>query len=313
MKSDKKQIRLFSGNANLPLAEKIARYLGVPMGNVEITRFSDGEIGVKFNDNIRGADVFIVQPTIPPSDHMMELLLMIDAARRASAERITAVIPYFGYARQDRKDQPRVALSAKLVANLISVAGTSRVLTLDLHSASIQGFFDIPFDHLYSTAIFLDYLKKHGLRNPVVVSPDVGSIKRARAYANRLDAELAVVDKKRIGPNEVGTVTLIGEVQNRDVILFDDIIDTAGTICGAAKLLKKSGAKNILAVCTHAILSGSAVGLIDESPISKLAVTDTIRIPENKIIGKIEVLGSAELFGEAIRRIHCEESISSLF
>jgi ribose-phosphate pyrophosphokinase len=313
MKTDKKHIRLFSGNANLPLAEKIAQYLGIPLGDAEITRFSDGEIGVKLNDNIRGADVFIVQPTIPPCDHMMEMLLMIDAARRASAERITAVIPYFGYARQDRKDQPRVALSAKLVANLISIAGTSRVLTLDLHSASIQGFFDIPFDHLYSTAIFLDYLKKHTLQNPVVVSPDVGSIKRARAYANRLDADLAVVDKKRTGPNEVGAVTLIGEVQDRDVILFDDIIDTAGTICGAAALLKRSHAKNILAVCTHAILSGGAVGLINESPISKLVVTDTVRIPEAKIIGKIEVLSSANLFGEAIRRIHCEESISSLF
>jgi ribose-phosphate pyrophosphokinase len=313
MKTDKKHIRLFSGTANQPLAGKIARYLGIPVGNVEITRFSDGEIGVRFNDNIRGADVFIVQPTIPPCDYMMELLLMIDAARRASAERITAVIPYFGYARQDRKDQPRVALSAKLVANLVSVAGTSRVLTMDLHSASIQGFFDIPFDHLYSTAIFMGYLKKHRLRNPVVVSPDVGSIKRARAYANRLKVELAVVDKKRIGPNEIGTVALMGDVADRDVILFDDIVDTAGTLCRAAELLKKSGAKTILALCTHAILSGGAVAMINESPISRLAVTDTIRIPEEKILGKIEVLSCARLFGEAIRRIHCEESISSLF
>jgi len=313
MKSDKKHMKLFSGNANQPLAQDIARYLRVTLGDVDITRFSDGEIGVKYNENIRGADVFIIQPTIPPCDYLMELLLMIDAAKRASAERITAVIPYFGYARQDRKDQPRVALSAKLVANLISIAGSNRILTLDLHSASIQGFFDIPFDHLYSTAVFLDYLKKERLSNPVVVSPDVGSIKRARAYANRLEADLAVVDKKRIGPNEISAVTLIGDVANRDVILFDDMVDTAGTLCSAANLLKRTGAKNILAVCTHAILSGNAVQTIEASAISKLVVTDTIQIPENKAIGKIEILKSAKLFGEAIKRIHCEESISSLF
>jgi len=313
MTSKTKHIQLFSGNANKPLAEAIARYLKISMGDVEIARFSDGEIGVKFNENIRGADVFIVQPTIPPSDHLLELLLMIDAARRASAQRITAVIPYFGYARQDRKDQPRVALSAKLVANLISVAGTSRILTLDLHSASIQGFFDIPFDHLYSTAIFLKYLKRQRLQNIVVVSPDVGSIKRARAYANRLNADLAVVDKKRIGRNEVDSVTLIGEVGDRNVLLFDDMVDTAGTLCGAAKLLKRFGAKSILAVCTHPILSGNAVNTIEESPISKMVVTDTILVPDSKKTSKIEILSSAALFGEAIKRIHCEKSISSLF
>ncbi len=313
MISETKHIQLFSGNANKPLAEAIARYLKIPMGDVEIARFSDGEIGVKFNENIRGEDVFIVQPTIPPCDYLMELLLMIDAAKRASAKRITAVIPYFGYARQDRKDQPRVALSAKLVANLISVAGTNRILTLDLHSASIQGFFDIPFDHLYSTAIFLKYLKKRPIENAVVVSPDVGSIKRARAYANRLNTDLAVVDKKRIGRNEVDSVTLIGEVKGRNVILFDDMVDTAGTLCGAAKLLKRFGAKSILAICTHPILSGNAVNLIEESPISKMVVTDTILVPDSKKTGKIEILSSAALFGEAIKRIHYEKSISSLF
>lgn len=307
------QLKLFSGNANRPLAEKIAEYLSISLGDVEISRFSDGEISVKYNENIRGADVFIVQPTSPPCDNLMELLLMIDAAKRASAKRITAVIPYFGYARQDRKDQPRVALSAKLVANLISVAGTDRVLTMDLHSASIQGFFDIPFDHLYSAIIFIDYLKRQSLENPVVVAPDVGSTKRARAYANRLNTDLAIVDKKRIGPNAVEAVSLIGSVENRDVILFDDIVDTGATLCNAAELLKRSGAKTIIAACTHPLLSGNAVSLIEKSPISKLVVLDTLKIPKEKNHKKIEILSSASLFGEAIQRIHHEESISSLF
>ena len=306
-------MKIFSANANQPLAQKIAAYLEIPLGDAEITRFSDGEISVKYNENIRGADVFIVQPTCPPADHLMELLLMIDAAKRASAKRITAVIPYFGYARQDRKDQPRVALSAKLVANLISVAGTDRVLTMDLHSPSIQGFFDIPFDHLYSAAIFIDFLKAQALQNPVVVSPDIGSTKRARAYANRLNSDFAIVDKKRIDPNEVESVTLIGKVEDRDVILFDDIIDTAGTLCAAAGLLKRSGAKRIIAVCTHPILSGNSVANIERSPMSRVVVSDTLQVPPEKMNGKIEVLTAAALFGEAIKRIHNEESISSLF
>lgn len=306
-------LKLFTGNANRSLAEKIAEYLSISLGDVEISRFSDGEICVKYNENIRGADVFILQPTSPPSDNLMELLLMIDAAKRASAKRITAVIPYFGYARQDRKDQPRVALSAKLVANLISVAGTDRVLTMDLHSPSIQGFFDIPFDHLYSAIIFIDYLKRQHLENPVVVAPDVGSTKRARAYANRLNTDLAIVDKKRIGPNAVEAVSLIGSVKNRDVILFDDIVDTGATLCNAAELLKRSGAKNIVAACTHPLLSGKAVSFIEKSPISKLVVLDTLKIPSEKNTKKIKMLSSAALFGEAIQRIHHEESISSLF
>ena len=306
-------MKIFSANANQPLAQKIAAYLEIPLGDAEITRFSDGEISVKYNENIRGADVFIVQPTCPPADHLMELLLMIDAAKRASAKRITAVIPYFGYARQDRKDQPRVALSAKLVANLISVAGTDRVLTMDLHSPSIQGFFDIPFDPLYSAAIFIDFLKAQALQNPVVVSPDIGSTKRARAYANRLNSDFAIVDKKRIDPNEVESVTLIGKVEDRDVILFDDIIDTAGTLCAAAGLLKRSGAKRIIAACTHPILSGNSVSNIERSPMSIVVVSDTLQVPPEKMNGKIEVLTAAALFGEAIKRIHNEESISSLF
>ena len=307
------QIKIFSGTANVPLAEGIAHYLNIPLGNVEIKRFSDGEIFAKYNENIRGADVFLVQPTKPPADNIMELLLLIDAARRASARRITAVIPYFGYARQDRKDQPRVALSAKLVANLIAITGVDRILTLDLHSASIQGFFDIPFDHLYGSAIFIDHLKKMRFTNPVVVAPDVGSTKRARAYANRLDMGLALADKKRTRPNEVEKVTLIGDVKNCDVILIDDMIDTAGTLCRASELLHQSGALKIIVAVTHPILSGDAVKKLQSSSISKVITSDTILIPEEKKIDKLEIISSAPLFGEAIKRIHDEESISSLF
>ncbi len=306
-------MKIFSGTANRPLAEKIAQYLGIPLGDAQIRRFSDGEISVKYNENIRGTDVFIIQSTNPSADNLLELLLMIDAASRASALRITAVIPYFGYARQDRKDQPRVALSAKLVANLISTAGTDRVLTMDLHSASIQGFFDIPFDHLYGSPIFLDNLRKTKLNNLVVVAPDVGSSKRARAYANRLDCDLALVDKKRSGPNQVESVTLIGDVRDRHIVLVDDMIDTAGTLCRAADLLSASGAREIIASCTHPILSGNAVEKINKSTIKRMLVSDTILVPQEKRINKIEVLTSAYLFGEAIKRIHNEESISSLF
>ncbi len=312
-KNKKNEIKIFSGTANVPLSQKIAKYLGLSLGEVAISRFCDGEISVKYNENIRGIDVFIVQPTIPPGDNLIELLLLIDAARRASAKRITAVIPYFGYARQDRKDQPRVALSAKLMANLISTAGTDRVLTMDLHSPSIQGFFDIPFDHLYSLPIFVDYIIKRKKEIPVVVAPDIGSSKRARTYASRIHSELAVVDKKRLGPNQIEAVTLIGEVKNRDVVLVDDIIDTAGTICRAADLLKDSGAKDIYAVCTHSILSNDAINKIEGSALSKVIICDTILQSDGKKSEKIEMLTSAKLFSEAIRRIHNEESISSLF
>ena len=306
-------MKIFSGSSNLPLARKIADFMHHPLGDSEIRWFQDGEIRAKINESIRGTDVFIIQSTIPPADNLVEFLMMIDAASRASAKRVTAVIPYFGYARQDRKDQPRVSLSAKLVANLISTAGANRVLTLDLHSASIQGFFDIPFDHLYSYVMFADSIKNEAVVDPVVVAPDLGSVKRARAYANRLNTDLALVDKRRAKPNEVNSVTLIGRVKGRDVVIFDDIIDTAGTLCAAADLVRDEGAKNILAVCTHAILSGDAVDRIQQSAISKLIVSDTVQLSDHKRIDKIQIISAAPLLGEAILRIHNEESISSLF
>lgn len=306
-------MKIFTGTSNRPLAESIAQYLEMPLGASEIIRFSDGELSARYNENIRGTDVFVIQPTNPPSDNLMELLLMIDAAKRASASRITAVIPYFGYARQDRKDQPRVSLSAKLVANLICEAGADRVLTMDLHSAAIQGFFDIPSDHLYGSPVFLDSLKESATDGLSVVAPDVGSSKRARAYANRLGCDFALVDKKRSGPNQVETVTLIGDIKDKKVVLVDDMIDTAGTLCQAAQLLLESGAREVMASCTHAILSGNAVSRIEKSVISKILVGDTILIPPEKQHEKIEIHSTAFLFGEAIRRIHNEESISSLF
>lgn len=312
-KNNNHRLKIFAGASNQPLAEKIVQSLKHPLGASEIRHFRDGEMSAKINESIRGADVFIIQSTNPPCDNLMEFLMMIDAARRASAKRVTAVIPYFGYARQDRKDQPRVSLSAKLVANLISTAGANRILTLDLHSPSIQGFFDIPFDHLYSYVIFADHIKKGAVKDPVVVAPDIGSVKRARAYANRLNSDLALVDKRRTGPNEIHSVNLIGNVKGRDVILFDDIIDTANTLCAAAELLKSEGANKILAACTHAILSGDATQLVEGSAISKLFVSDTVLLPKEKQISKIQIVSAAPLLGEAIQRIHEEESISSLF
>jgi ribose-phosphate pyrophosphokinase len=306
-------MKLFSGRSNRPLAEAIAEYLRMPLGDAEISRFCDGEIGVMYNENIRGIDVFIIQSTNPPAENLLELLMMIDAARRSSAKRITAVIPYFGYARQDRKDRPRVAISAKLVANLISTAGADRILTMDLHNASIQGFFDIPFDHLYGSAIFLDAINDISSNHKVVVAPDVGSSKRARAYANRLNTELALVDKKRSGPNQIETVTLIGEVKGKHAILVDDMVDTAGTLCRAAEALHEAGADTIIATATHALLSGKALEKINGSYISKVLLSDTVWVPGDKNHEKINILSSSSLFGEAIKRIHNEESISSLF
>jgi ribose-phosphate pyrophosphokinase len=304
-------IKIFSGRSNLPLAENIAREIGEPLGEREIINFSDGEIWVKYSDNIRGADVFIVQSTNPPADNLMELLIMIDAAKRASAVRVTAVIPYFGYARQDRKDQPRVAITSKLVANLLTHAGADRVLTMDLHAAQIQGFFDIPVDHLYSSAVFVKCIKEMKIPNLAVVSPDVGGIKFARAYATRLEAELVLIDKRRPKANVAEVVNIIGDVKNKNVLIVDDLIDTAGTFTAAVSALKAAGANDIYGACTHPIFSGDAIDKVNKSAIKKLIVSDTI--PLKRHSDKIEVRSVAKLFAEAIRRTYQNESISSLF
>ncbi len=304
---------LFSGNSNRHLAQEIASYLQVSLGDATISYFSDGEIWVKYNQNIRGADVFVVQSTHAPSDNLMELLIMLDAAKRASAERITAVIPYFGYARQDRKDQPRVSITAKLVANLITTAGADRILAMDLHAPQIQGFFDIPVDHLYSATIFCDHFREMDVADLTVLSPDVGGIRMARAYAKRLHAPLAIIDKRRPKHNEAEIVNIIGDVRDRNILIIDDIVDTAGTLCNASIALKEQGANEIYVACTHPLLSGPAIERISDAPITKMKVTDTVNLPPAKRIEKIEVLSAATLFGEAIKRIHGEESISTLF
>lgn len=310
--------KIFSGRSNRPLAEKIVNYIArkldidKKLGQLEIKQFSDGELWVKYGENIRGSDVYLIQSTIPPAENLVELLIMIDAARRASAKRITAVIPYFGYARQDRKDQPRVSITAKLVANLITEAGADRVITMDLHTPQIQGFFDIPFDHLYGSIIFVNALSKLS-DNLVVASPDVGGIKMARSYAKKLNAGLAVSDKRRPKPNVAEIVNIIGEVDGKDVLLVDDIIDTAGTFANTVKALKANGALRIYAAVTHPILSGPAIERILGSDIEKLFVLDTIGLDEHKQIEKIEVLSASEVFAEAILRINKHESISSLF
>jgi len=308
-----KHPRLFSGRAHRDLAKKIASYLNLELGKSEFREFSDGETWVKFCENIRGQDVFLIQPTNAPSRNLLELLIMIDAARRASASRITAVIPYFGYARQDRKDQPRVAVTAKLVANLLTTAGANRILTMDLHAPQVQGFFDIPVDHLYSATVFIDFLREIKISNLVVVSPDLGGTHLARAYAKRLGAPIAIVDKRRPKPDAVEVMNVIGTVKDMNVLIIDDICDTAGTLKNAAVKLKELGAQRIRAACTHAILSGPAVERLQESPIDQLIVTDSVHISPEKMIDKIKVVSVAELFGRAIMRIHNEESISSLF
>jgi len=307
------QLKLFAGLSNLPLSQKIAHYVKVPLAQCEISRFSDGEIFIQINENIRGADVFIIQSTNPPAENLMELLIMIDAAKRASASRITAVLPYYGYARQDRKDQPRVAISAKLVANLITKAGADRVLTMDLHASQIQGFFDIPSDHLYSNRTFNAYFSKIVNGPLVVVAPDVGSVKMVRTFAKDLNASLAIVDKRRPSPNQSEVINIVGEVEGRTAIIRDDMVDTAGTLTRAAVAIRDRGAKEVLACCTHPVLSGQALESIEKSPMTKLVVADTISVESKKLPKKIEVLSVADVFGEAILRIHSEESVSILF
>jgi ribose-phosphate pyrophosphokinase len=305
------QLKIFSGRSNRPLAEAIASDAGVPLGGVDIKSFSDGEIWVKFAENIRGDDIFLVQSTQPPAENLLELLIMIDAAKRASARRVTAVIPYFGYARQDRKDQPRVSVTAKLVANLITSARADRVLTMDLHAPQIQGFFDIPLDHLYSSPLFIEYFKRKKIPNLTVASPDVGGIKMARSFAKRLNAELILIDKRRPEPNQAEVMNIIGEAEGRNILIVDDLIDTAGTFANACKALKDAGAEKIYGACTHPILSGAAMDRLDKVPLENLVVTDTIPVshPHDKIV----VRSAGRLFAEAIVRTHRDESISSLF
>jgi ribose-phosphate pyrophosphokinase len=309
------KLALFSGNAHPELAKSIARYLKIKVSDALVDRFSEGEIRVKINENVRGKDVFVVQPTCPPpNENLMELLTMMDALKRASAYRITAVIPYFGYARQDRKDQPRVPITAKLVANLLTVAGADRVLTVDLHAGQIQGFFDIPVDHLLAVGVFIDYFSGLKFKDITVVSPDVGGIKMARAYAKRLGADLAIIDKRRKSPDSTEVMHILGEVKGRNAIIVDDLIATGSSLFEAVQTLKEAGAKSIYAAITHGVLSGPALERLDKSnDLKELIVSDSIPIADEKKHSRIKVLSLADLLGEAIKRIHSEESVSSLF
>lgn len=305
------EVKLFSGTQSRYLSEKIADYYGYNLGNITLQRFSDGEMQPIINESVRGAYVFLIQSTFAPGDNLLELLLMIDAAKRASAGYITAVLPYYGYARQDRKDKPRVPISAKLVANLIQAAGAHRLMTMDLHADQVQGFFDIPVDHLRSEAIFMPYLQKQDLSNVIFASPDVGGVKRARAYAKYFERDLVICDKQRKRANEVAGITVIGEVKDADVILVDDLVDTAGTLCKAADALMEKGAKSVRAMCTHPVLSGKAYENIEQSSLQEMIVCDTI--PLRQSIAKVKVLSTAKLFAKAIRNTHEHRSISALF
>ncbi|MCD6094058.1 MAG: ribose-phosphate pyrophosphokinase, partial [Candidatus Omnitrophica bacterium] len=306
------KLAIFTGNANRRLAEDICAYLKVSLKDALVSRFSEGEIQVKINENVRGLDVFVIQSVSPPpNENLMELLVLIDALKRASAKRITAVLPYYAYARQDRKDQPRVPITAKLVANLITVAGADRLLTMDLHAGQIQGFFDIPVDHLFAAPVFIEYLKQLGLSDGVVVSPDVGGIKMARAFAKRLGVSLAIVDKRRINATDTEVMNVIGEVTDKDVIIVDDMVATGGSLKEAVLILKKKGARDIYAAISHPVLSGAAIERIKSIPLKQLIVSDTILIPPEKRLENIKILSIANLLGEAIKRIHQEESVSS--
>jgi ribose-phosphate pyrophosphokinase len=307
-------LKIFSGNANRPLAEKICEYLGIPLGDAVVGRFSDGEISVEFRENVRGMEVFVVQPTsIPANDHLMELLIMMDALRRASAASITAVVPYYAYARQDRKTAPRVPISAKLVANLLTTAGANRLLTMDLHTGQIQGFFNIPVDHLYSAPVTLDYIRRNFTGDLVMVSPDAGGVERARAFAKRLNASLAIIDKRREA-TAIKAMTLVGNVWGKEAIILDDMITTGATVSLAAELLIRHGARAVHACVTHPVLSPNAVSTLQSSMVQTVAVTDTIPLPPAAAqLDKIRVLSVAPLLGEAICRIHRRDSVSSLF
>jgi len=309
------RIRIFSGNANIALATKICQHLGISLGKANVTTFSDGETRVEINENVRGMDVFIIQSTCPPVNvTCMELLIMIDALKRASADRITAVIPYYGYGRQDRKVAPRAPITAKLLADLITTAGANRVLSMDLHAGQIQGFFNIPVDNLFATPVLFDYMKKNLVDNTVVVSPDTGGVERARAFGKRLGASLAIIDKRREGPNEAEVMNIIGNVKGKRIIILDDMIDTAGTVVQAARAMKEAGALEISICCTHPVLSGPALERIEGSEIKEVIVTDTIQLSDRaKNCKKIKVLSVSGVLGEAVRRIYYNDSVSSLF
>src|SRR5512132_1384116 len=307
------QMLLLSGTANRPLAEEVAGHLGQPLCAVTIRRFADGELFVKIDENVRGRDVYIIQPTNPPAENMMELLLLMDAAKRASAARVTAVIPYFGYARQDRKDQPRVAISAKLMANMVSMAGADRGLAMDFHQHQLQGFFDLPVDHLYAARVVVSHYRQKQLHDLVVVAPDVGSAKMARGFAKRLNASLAIIDKRRPSANVAEVLNVVGEVRDRDCLIPDDLIDTAGTVSEAAKALKRLGAQRIFVCATHGLLSGPAIERLMSAAVKEVAVTNTIAIPPERRFDRLKVLSIAGLLAKAIGYTHSDQSVSSLF
>ena len=308
------RLKLFAGNANADLAREICAFLSIPLGAALVKRFSDGETNVDIGENVRGADVFIVQPTCPPvNDHLVELLVLMDALKRSSANRVTAVIPYYGYARQDRKVLPRAPITAKLVADLLTAAGVSRILTMDLHAGQIQGFFNIPVDHLYAAPVMLEYIKVNWDNDIVIVSPDAGGVERARAFAKRLNASLAIIDKRRAGPNDSKVMNIIGDVEGKTAVLLDDMVDTGGTMVQGADALRGSGAKRVFACATHPVLSGPAIERLEKSVIEQLVVTNTIPLGNKAACKKIHVLSVAPLLGEAIKRIHSNDSVSSLF
>jgi ribose-phosphate pyrophosphokinase len=304
---------LLSGTANRPLAEEIGKHLGQPLCQVTIRRFADGEIFVKIDENVRGQDVFIIQSTNPPAENLLELLILIDAAKRASAARVTAVIPYFGYSRQDRKDQPRVAISAKLMANMVTTAGADRVLSIDFHQHQMQGFFDLPVDHLYAAPVFVQHYRHKQLKDLVVVAPDVGGAKMARGFAKRLNASLAIIDKRRPSANVAEVLNVVGDVEGRDCLIADDMIDTAGTMSESVLALKRLGAQDVYCCATHALLSGPAIARLSATAVTEVAVTDTIRISDDRRFDRLKVLSIASLLAQAIRNTHSDQSVSSLF
>tara|TARA_X000001036_G_scaffold137578_1_gene130374 strand:- start:189 stop:1136 length:948 start_codon:yes stop_codon:yes gene_type:complete len=312
---NKNKLKVFSGRSNLEIAEKIASTLDRDLGKISIRTFSDGEIWVKYEENIRGCDVFIIQSTNGPSENIMELALMVDAAVRASADTVTVVMPYFGYGRQDRKDQPRVPISSRVMVDILTALGTNRIITLDLHSTQIQGFANIPFDNLYSRTIIHEAIKDENFtsENTVVLAPDIGSVKMSQSYAKALGMHFALIDKRRFAPNQAEVNHLIGELQDMDVLIIDDMIDTAGTTVNAANAAISKGAKSVTAVATHGVLSGPAIERLSDSNIRKIIITDTIQIPENKKINKLKIVSVAKIFGEAVNRVHNGESVSALF